>query len=41
MAAYVIFIKEKTINQQELNIYMKEAPAELIGHNIVTYAVYG
>lgn len=41
MAAYVIFIKEKTINQQELDIYAKEAPAGLIGHNIVTHAAYG
>ena len=41
MAAYVIFIKEKTTNQKELDIYSKEAPAGLIGHNIVTRAAYG
>ncbi len=41
MAAYVIFIKEKTTNQEELNIYAKEAPAGLIGHNIITRAAYG
>lgn len=41
MAAYVIFIKEKTTNQQELDIYAKEAPAGLAGHNIVTRAAYG
>ncbi len=41
MAAYVIFIKEKTTNQQELDIYAKEAPAGLVGHNIVTRAAYG
>ncbi len=35
MAAYVIFIKEKTTNQQELDIYAKEAPAGLAGHNII------
>ena len=41
MAAYVIFIKEKTVNQQELDIYAKEAPAGLVGHSIVTRAAYG
>ena len=41
MAAYVIFIKEKTTNQQELDIYAKEAPAGLAGHNIVTRSAYG
>ena len=41
MAAYVIFIKEKTTNQQELDIYAKEAPAGLAGHNIITRAAYG
>jgi len=41
MAAYVIFIKEKTINQNELDIYSKEAPAGLAGHNITPLAVYG
>lgn len=41
MSAYIIFIKEKTINQEELNIYAKEAPAGLTGHNIITRAAYG
>ena len=41
MAAYIIFIKEKTVNQEELNIYAKEAPAGLTGHNIITRAAYG
>lgn len=41
MAAYIIFIKEKTINQEELNIYAKEAPAGLIGHSITARATYG
>lgn len=41
MAAYVIFIKEETINREELNIYAKEAPAGLVGHNITTRAAYG
>jgi len=40
MATYVIFMKEKTINQQELDIYANEAPTRLIGHNIVTHAAY-
>ncbi|MDR1331649.1 MAG: DUF1330 domain-containing protein, partial [Tannerella sp.] len=39
--AYVIFIKEKTVNQEELKIYAKEAPAGLVGHNIITRAAYG
>jgi uncharacterized protein (DUF1330 family) len=41
MAEYIIFIKEKTINQEELDIYAKEAPAGLTGHNITTRAAYG
>jgi uncharacterized protein (DUF1330 family) len=41
MAAYVIFIKEKTVNQEELKIYAKEAPAGLVGHHIITRAAYG
>jgi uncharacterized protein (DUF1330 family) len=39
--AYIIFIKEKTVNQNELNIYSKEAPAGLVGHNITPLATYG
>ena len=41
MAAYIIFIKEKTTNQEELDIYSREAPAGLIGYNITPLAVYG
>ena len=41
MAAYIIFIKEKTTNQEELTIYAKEAPAGLVGYNITPRAVYG
>jgi uncharacterized protein (DUF1330 family) len=40
-AAYIIFIKEKTINQSELNVYSKEASAGLVGHNITALASYG
>ena len=41
MAAYIIFIKEKTTNQEKLTIYSKEAPAGLVGYNITPCAVYG
>ena len=41
MAAYVIFIKEKTMNQEELDIYAEKAPAGLVGHNITPLVVYG
>ena len=41
MAAYIIFIKERTTNQSELDIYAKEAPAGLVGYNITPRAVYG
>ena len=34
MAAYVIFIKERTHNQGELDLYRKMAPAALAGHPI-------
>jgi uncharacterized protein (DUF1330 family) len=35
------FIKEKTVDQSELDIYAKEAPAGLTGYNITPLAVYG
>lgn len=41
MAAYIIFIKEKTIDKEELKIYSQEAPAGLVGYDITTLAAYG
>jgi uncharacterized protein (DUF1330 family) len=34
MVAYVIFIKEQTHNQGELDLYKERAPAALAGHPI-------
>ena len=34
MVAYVIFIKERTHNQGELDLYKERAPAALAGHPI-------
>ena len=34
MVAYVIFIKERTLNQGELDPYNEMAPAALAGHPI-------
>ena len=34
MVAYVIFIKEQTHNQGELDLYKEMAPAALAGHPI-------
>ena len=41
MAAYVIFIREKTRSQSELEIYSKKTPAALAGHAVTPLAVYG
>ena len=41
MAAYVIFIKEKTIDKEELKIYSQKAPEGLVGYDITTLAAYG
>ncbi|MBW7458465.1 DUF1330 domain-containing protein [Paenibacillus sepulcri] len=41
MAAYIVFIREKTRNPEELQIYSRKAPAGLAGHPVTPLAVYG
>ncbi len=41
MAAYIVFIKEKTINPEELITYSQMAPDSLRGFPITIKALYG
>jgi len=41
MVAYVIFIKERTRNQAELDLYKQMAPAALAGHPITFRIAHG
>jgi uncharacterized protein (DUF1330 family) len=41
MAAYVIFIREKTYDPSELETYSKMTPAGLEGHSVTFRALYG
>jgi uncharacterized protein (DUF1330 family) len=41
MAAYIIFIKEKTTDPEELKIYSQMAPAGLAGFPVSIKALYG
>lgn len=41
MSAYVIFIRVKTNDAEEINIYAEKAPAGLVGHPITPLTIYG
>jgi uncharacterized protein (DUF1330 family) len=41
MAAFVIFIREKTRDQAEMDAYTPKAAASLAGHPITIHAAYG
>lgn len=41
IAAYIIFIREKTLNPDELKRYASKAPAGLAGHSVIPLAMYG
>ncbi len=41
MAAYLVFIRDKTLDQRELDVYSKEAPATIVGHDVKPLAFYG
>jgi uncharacterized protein (DUF1330 family) len=41
MSAYMVFTREKTLDQQELAIYGKEAGLTLAGHDAKVLAIYG
>jgi uncharacterized protein (DUF1330 family) len=41
MSAYLIFTRDKTLDEHELATYSKEAPATLAGHEVKSLAFYG
>jgi uncharacterized protein (DUF1330 family) len=41
MAAYIVFMRERTHNPSELKIYSEKAPAAMEGHAVTPLAVYG
>ncbi|NBD27471.1 DUF1330 domain-containing protein [Paenibacillus glycinis] len=41
MAAYVIFIRERTVDPEALRLYSEQAPAGLAGHPVTPLALYG
>lgn len=41
MSAYVVFIKERTLDQSELDVYTPGAVASMEGHPIKILAAYG
>jgi hypothetical protein len=38
MSAYVVFTRDKTVDEQELDAYSKEAPTTLAGHEVKVLA---
>lgn len=41
MVAYVVFIRERTTNQAELDTYGRKAPVAAEGHNVSILTLYG
>lgn len=41
MVAYVVFTREKTTNQAELEAYARKAPAAANGHSVSFLTLYG
>ncbi|MBP1309622.1 DUF1330 domain-containing protein [Paenibacillus sp. FSL M8-0228] len=41
MSAYVVFIREQSTDQTELQLYSQLAPAGLAGHSVKPLAMYG
>jgi|CZKD01.1.fsa_nt_gi hypothetical protein len=41
MSAYLVFTRDKTRDQGELDIYAREAQTTLIGHAVEVLALYG
>ena len=41
MSAYIIFTRDKTTNQAEMDIYAKQAMASIAGHDLKPLAFYG
>jgi uncharacterized protein (DUF1330 family) len=41
MPAYIVFTRERTRNQDELDVYTQKAAAGLVGHPVTVRAFYG
>ncbi|MDM4018142.1 DUF1330 domain-containing protein [Roseiconus lacunae] len=41
MAAYIVFIREKTLDKSELETYWQKAPEAMEGHPVKPLAAYG
>ena len=41
MSAYVVFLRERTLDATELDIYARQAPAAREGHDLTPLAFYG
>jgi uncharacterized protein (DUF1330 family) len=41
MSAYLIFTREKTLDEQQLAAYSRSVPATLAGHDFKVLALYG
>ena len=41
MSAYMVFTRDKTLDEHELATYSKEVPATLTGHEFKMLALYG
>ena len=41
MSAYMVFTRNKTLDQQEMDTYSKEVPATFPGHAMKSLAFYG
>ncbi|TWU10258.1 DUF1330 domain-containing protein [Allorhodopirellula heiligendammensis] len=41
MSAYIVFIREKTLDKSELETYWQKAPVAMEGHPVKPLAAYG
>ncbi len=41
MSVYIVFTKEKTVDQAEFDLYQSKVPATLAGHELKVLAAYG
>jgi hypothetical protein len=41
MVAYIVFTRERTRNQAELDTYSQKVPASMSGHALTPRALYG
>jgi uncharacterized protein (DUF1330 family) len=41
MSAYMVFTREKTVDQREMDVYAKGAKASVAGHELNVLAFYG